>query len=150
MAKAVSCPRSLLALKASGNSLAVVAILASIWVVTSCSPQHGVSSRRAWSAASSTSSHASSSSSRERPLTVTPYRFDTSDKFYVAKSFGTCIFKMGDTLDVPPFQWSMCSSGTRCWATDAKTGTPCTLWSDAVQTADTLPGDGPPYRAFSP
>ena len=44
-----------------------------------------------------------------------------------------------DVLDVPPFQWSMCTSGTRCWATDAKTGTPCTLWTDAVQTADTLP-----------
>ncbi|MBL8954364.1 MAG: hypothetical protein JNK82_26535 [Myxococcaceae bacterium] len=80
----------------------------------------------------------------ERPLTVTPYRFDTSDKFYVAPSFGTCVFKLGDLLDVPPFQWSMCSSGTRCWATDAKTGTPCTLWSDAVQTADTLPSADPP------
>ncbi len=80
----------------------------------------------------------------ERPVTVTPYRFDTSDKFYVAPSFGTCIFKMGDVLDVPPFQWSMCTSGTRCWATDARNGTPCTLWSDAVQTADTLPTAEPP------
>lgn len=80
----------------------------------------------------------------ERPLTVTPYRFDTSDKFYVAKGFASCVFKPNDLLDVPPLQWSMCASGTRCWATDAKTGTPCTLWTDAVQTADTLPSAEPP------
>jgi hypothetical protein len=85
----------------------------------------------------------------ERPVTVTPYRFDTSNKFYVASTFAACVFKMGDALDVAPFQWSMCASGSRCWVNDAKTGTPCTLWTDAVQTDDTLPSAEEPKASSS-